>query len=177
MPRSGADARHWPPANRSSPPSLSATCGLIVMPATDVVSDANIVLKWFHQTGEEEVGPARELLDRHRARNVIVHVLDLTFCEIGNALLRGRAGASAEQAATVLGALRDICLVITPEHEDLALAAGLADAHDVTFYGASYAAVAQRRRAPLVTLDRELLRAGLGSRPTDVLARLRQPER
>jgi hypothetical protein len=35
------------------------------MPATraiDVVSDANVALKWFHAEGEEEVEPARALL-------------------------------------------------------------------------------------------------------------------
>jgi predicted nucleic acid-binding protein len=76
------------------------------MPATDVVSDANIALKWFHEVGEEDLGPARELLARHRDRRVVVHVLDLTLYEVANALLRGHVRASADQAATVLGALR-----------------------------------------------------------------------
>ena len=33
-------------------------------------------------------------------RTVALSVLDLTAYEVGNALMRGRAGASAEQAAT-----------------------------------------------------------------------------
>lgn len=142
------------------------------MPTTDVVSDANVVLKWFHHIGEEGVQAARELLDRHRDRRVVVHVLDLTFYELGNALLRGRAGATAQQTATVLGALRDICLTITPEVEDLALATELAAEHGLTLYDAAYAAVAQRRDAALVTLDRELLAAGLGMRPAELLSGL-----
>jgi predicted nucleic acid-binding protein len=142
------------------------------MPATDVVSDATVALKWFHHEGEEDVGSARGLLEHHRARLVILHVLDLTFYELGNALLRGRAQASAEQTATVLAALREICLTITPGDEDLALAGGLAAEHGLTFYDAAYAAVAQRRDAPLVTFDRRLLAAGLGIRPPDLLTQL-----
>ena len=34
----------------------------------NVVSDANIALKWFHATGEEEVEAARALLDAHKER-------------------------------------------------------------------------------------------------------------
>ena len=142
------------------------------MPATDVVSDANVALKWFHHEGEEDVESACALLDHHRERRVILHVLDLTFYELGNALLRGGARASAEQTATVLAALREICLTITPGDEDLALAGELAAEHGLTLYDAAYAAVAQRRDAPLVTLDRRLLAAGLGIRPPELLVQL-----
>jgi predicted nucleic acid-binding protein len=145
------------------------------MPTTDVVSDANIALKWFHHDGEEDVEPARALLDHHRARRVVLHVLDLTYYEIGNALLRGRARVTAEQTATVLSALREICLTITPDDQDLALATDLAAEHGLTLYDAAYAAVAQRRAAPLVTLDRELLAAGLGTRPAALLTELTPP--
>lgn len=142
------------------------------MPATDIVSDANVALKWFHDCGEEEVLPARELLARHRARTVVLHVLDLTFYEVGNALLRGRANATATQVAVVLAALREMVLTVSPDDDDFALATQLADAGGLTFDDAAYAAVAQRRGAPLVTLDRHLLDAGLGSPPSDVLARM-----
>jgi predicted nucleic acid-binding protein len=143
------------------------------MPATDVVSDANVALKWFHREGEEEVDAARLLLDRHRGQEVLLHVLDLTFYEIGNALLRGRSHATAAQTATVLTALREICPTITPDDQDLALATELAAAHDLTLYDAAYAAVAKRRRVPLVTHDRQLLASDLGTRPADLLAKLR----
>jgi predicted nucleic acid-binding protein len=142
------------------------------MRATDVVSDANVALKWFRHEGEEDVESARALLDRHREREVVLHVLDLTFYELGNALLRGRARASAEQTATVLAALREICPTIIPERDDLALASELAAEHELTLYDAAYAAVAKRRDAPLVTFDRELLAAGLGIRPPELLAQL-----
>ncbi len=140
------------------------------MPAIDVVSDANIVLKWFHSEGEEEVEPARALLDAHKERTVALSVLDLTAYEVGNALMRGRAGASAEQAATVIEALAEVCPAIRPSPEEMRVASQLAERHDLTLYDAAYAAVAQSRSAELVTLDRALLAAKLGSRPSELVA-------
>jgi hypothetical protein len=36
------------------------------MPPTVVVSDASVALKLFHESGEEEVAPARALVDARR---------------------------------------------------------------------------------------------------------------
>jgi predicted nucleic acid-binding protein len=138
------------------------------MPAINIVSDANIVLKWFHAEGEEEVEPARALLDAHKERTVALSVLDLTAYEVGNALMRGRAGASAEQAATVIEALAEVCPAIRPSPEEMRVASQLAERHDLTLYDAAYAAVAQSRSAELVTLDRALLDAKLGRRPSEL---------
>ncbi len=66
------------------------------MPLIDVVSDASVVLKWFHEEGEEEAGPSLALLERHRDRQVSLVVLDLTAYEIGDALLRGRLRLPAD---------------------------------------------------------------------------------
>lgn len=65
------------------------------MPAIDVVSDASVVLKWFHAEGEVEVGPARALLEHYARQAIGLVVLDLTPYEVGNALLRGRARVAA----------------------------------------------------------------------------------
>jgi predicted nucleic acid-binding protein len=138
------------------------------MSAIDVVSDANIALKWFHAEGEEEVLEARALLDAHRSRDLGGAILDLTPYEIGNALMRGRAGASAEQAAIVLDALGEICATVSPDAADLRRTTELAEQHDLTLYDAAYAAVAEGHEAELATLDRALLRAGLGVRPEDL---------
>lgn len=150
------------------------------MPAISVVSDANIVLKWFHSEGEEEVEPARALLDAHKERTASLSVLDLTAYEVGNALMRGRASASAEQAATVIEALAEVCPAIRPSPEEMRVASQIAERHDLTLYDAAYAAVAQSRSAELVTLDRALLAAKLGSRPselTDAIAAAEEEQR
>lgn len=146
------------------------------MPAISVVSDANVVLKWFHSEGEDEVGPARALLDAHKERTVAISVLDLTVYEVGNALMRGRAGASAEQAATVIEALGEICPSIRPSSEEMKAASRLAERHKLTLYDAAYAAVAQGRSAELVTLDRALLDVKLGRRPRELVSAITSAE-
>lgn len=142
------------------------------MPVIDVVSDANVALKWFHAEGEEEVEEARALLDAHKERTVALSVLDLTAYEVGNALMRGRAAAGAEEVATVLEALAEVCPALRPKPSDLRRASELADEHGLTIYDAAYAAVAESREAALATLDGALLNAGLGTRPSELAARL-----
>lgn len=142
------------------------------MPAIDVVSDASVALKWFHSEGEEEVDAARALLDRYARHEVALQVLDLTPYEVGDALLRGRAGITADRVAIVLEALAEICPQVSPSTAELRTAAELAEQHGLTLYDAAYAAVARTRGAELVTLDRALIRSGLGRRPSNVLADL-----
>jgi predicted nucleic acid-binding protein len=134
-----------------------------------VVCDASVALKWFHEAGEEEVAPSRALLAEYADRRLDLIVLDLSVYEIGNALVRGIRLAPA-QAATILDALRDICPGVAPTPDELTLAVRLSDEHGLTFYDASYAAVAQARSASLATLDGALLAAGLGVRPSSILA-------
>lgn len=141
------------------------------MPAREVLADANVVLKWFHEEGEEGVDAARALLERHRDRQLAVRRLDLTPYEVGNALVRGGAKLRAEQVAVVLRAAREICSAVMPGDDDLAHAAELAIQHDLTLYDAAYAAVARRRGAVLATYDARLLASGLGIRPAELLDR------
>ena len=145
------------------------------MPEIDVVSDASVALKWFHSEGEDEVEPAHALVAAHQARTIALTVLDLTAYEIGNALLRGQANATAAQVATVLEALDEICPAIRPDTAELNLAAELAARHDLTLYDAAYAAVAESRNATLATLDSALLRVGLGRRPSELASLLDLP--
>jgi predicted nucleic acid-binding protein len=142
------------------------------MPEIDVVADANVALKWFHEAGEPDVEPARALLTLHRERAIALQVLDLTLYELGNALLRGHVGATAGQVSAVLAALREICAIIAPDDDDLKLAAELAVEHRLTLYDAVYCAVARLRGAELATLEEQILAADLGTRPAGLLERL-----
>jgi predicted nucleic acid-binding protein len=72
----------------------------------------------------------------------------------------------------VLDALSAICPAATATAEELRLAAELAERHDLTLYDAAYAAVAQARDAALATVDRALLQATLGRRPSEIVADL-----
>ena len=68
--------------------------------------------------------------------------------------------------------MAQICPTVVPTAEDLGEAARVAEEHGLTLCDAAYAAVARRRDAYLATLDRELLRAGLGRKPSDLVSEL-----
>lgn len=142
-------------------------------PAIDVVCDASVVLQWFRAEGERDVDAARDLVTAHREGRILAKVIDLTPYEVGNALMRGRAGASAAATSTVLRSLASICDAIAPDATDLAHASELVEAHNLTFYEAVYASVAARRGAVLASADRELLEAGLAKTPSAVMEELR----
>lgn len=134
------------------------------MPPINVVSDANVVLKWFHAEGEQDVHAARALLDRYRARRIGLFILDLTIYEVGNALLRGR-GLPAASVTTVLEALGELVPRWIPRPTEWVRASAIATTSQITFYAAMYAAVAEQRGALLATEDSGLLAAGFGQRP------------
>jgi predicted nucleic acid-binding protein len=138
---------------------------------TEVVCDTSIVLKWFHDEGEDEVDEARRLLAAHRTGDLTAWILDLTLYELGNVLLRA-LGWTAADAASQLDDLLGICAPLVAGREDLRLAASLAEAHSLTFYDAVYAAVARSRGAALVTADSLLLASGLGESSAAAAARL-----
>lgn len=141
------------------------------MPVTDVVCDASVVLKWFHDEGEQGVEEARMLLAAHRAGQLTAWILDLTFYELGNVFLRA-LGWSAAEVAAQLDDVRAICAVLAPSGDELRLAAQLAETHTLTFYDAVYAAAARSHGAALATADEALLASGTGEPPGAIAARL-----
>lgn len=141
------------------------------MRVTDVVCDASVVLKWFHDEGEPDVEDARRLLAGHRSGPITAWVLDLTFYELGNVLLRALRWPAAD-VADQLDDLRAICSVITVGAAEQRLAALLAEEHTLTFYDAVYAAAARSRGSMLATADKALLGAGVGESPATIATRL-----
>ncbi|HET7044784.1 MAG TPA: PIN domain-containing protein [Gaiellaceae bacterium] len=141
------------------------------MPEIAVVCDTSVVLKWFHEEGEEGVADARRLLALGRDGHLTAWVLDLTFYELGNALLRGLDWPAAP-VGRLLDALRVIAPVAAVGAAELRVAAELGETHELTFYDAAYAAAARSRGAALATHDEHLLDCGEGKLPSAILAQL-----
>jgi predicted nucleic acid-binding protein len=134
---------------------------------TEVLCDASVVVKWFHEPGEAEVTPSRAILEAHADATLRAVVLDLTIYELGNVTARA-LGLPGGRVAAILDRLELICdeaLRLSPTaRRD---AAELAAAHGLTFYDAAYWAVAREREIALVTADADLLKVGAGSSPTE----------
>lgn len=81
----------------------------------------------------------------------------LAYYEVGNILMR-HSGLEAVQIGAALGLLEDICGdPIELSSADRHSAAALALEHDLTFYDASYAAIANRTGRRLISADGDLL--------------------
>lgn len=160
------EGRHSTRARRFEKNATSATHVI------DVVCDASVAVKWFREEGEDQLREARAILAAHSSgQSVFAAVLDLTVYELANVLLR-RHRANPAAVARAIELLHDACSPLAPSPAELRRAAELAQEQALSFYDASYAAVAQQRGAVLATTDQQLLDAGLGESPRALVARL-----
>ena len=137
--------------------------------------DASIVVKWYHDEGEEEVAEARAVLRAVGVGLIEARILDLTIYEYGNVLLR-RIRRPATEAMTRVEDLLRLCgAPLTLAVEWRRDTAELAERHGLTYYDAAYAAVARGLGITLISADRQLVAAGLAESATDFVHRLRLP--
>lgn len=120
-----------------------------------LVPDASVMLKWVLKTKEDDVDQALSLLSAWVAREVKLLLPSLWVYEVGNIVGRKNPERSGE-IMTLLLEYR------FPEAKtDAALATVTLDlmrSHGVTFYDASYHAVALRAGGCFVTADETYLR-------------------
>ncbi len=127
--------------------------------------DASVALKWFLPEEHEPDGP----LARAAIGHLAMRTTSLAFHEVGNILTRhSRLGALEIGAA--LGLLEDICGdPIELNADDRHSAAAIARQHELTFYDASYAAIAVRTGRKLLSSDRDLISPKLAVTLQDAL--------
>lgn len=119
--------------------------------------DASVALKWFLPVERERDG----VLARSTIGRVAMRTTALAVHEVGNILVR-RSGWTAKEIVSGLDLLLEICGDPIPlRPEDHSATAQLALEHDLTFYDASYAAIARRTGRRLLSADEDLLKPGL----------------
>jgi predicted nucleic acid-binding protein len=130
------------------------------------IVDASVALKWFLPADREPDGE----LARSAVGKLAMRTTALAVCEVGNILTR-HSGWTADKIAAALGLLLEICgdpVELVPE--DHHPAARLALEHDLTFYDASYVAIAARTKRRLLSADGDLLTPRLALPLQDALA-------
>jgi predicted nucleic acid-binding protein len=142
---------------------------------TTLLVDTSVLVKWFHGEGEPELAEARSIRDATQAGEVQAHVIDLALYEMGNVLLRALGWSGSD----VADQLDDLVIICGPPlamgAEWLRRAAELGERHRLTFYDAAWAAAAEALGISLVSVDAQLLAAGLAESPAAVVERLRLP--
>ena len=127
--------------------------------------DASIALKWFLPVDRERDGD----LARTAIGHLAMRTTPLAFYEVGNILTR-HAGLEAVQIGAALGLLEEICGdPIELTSDDRHSAAALALEHQLTFYDASYAAIAGRTGRRLISADGDLITPKLAVTLQDAL--------
>jgi len=121
------------------------------------IVDASIAAKWFRPS---EIEP-----DRYLAESLIAgsSIRTTTLCvyEVGNTLTR-KTRDSSDQIARKLRALIRFCgPPVDLAAADYAAITELVRDHDLTFYDASYVAIARRLGRQVISADRDLLGPGL----------------
>lgn len=127
--------------------------------------DASVALKWFLPVDREPDGDlARTVIGR-----LAIRTTSLAFYEVGNILTR-YSGLDPVQIGAALGLLEDICGdPIELTSDDRHAAAALAFEHKLTFYDASYAAIANRTGRRLLSADGDLITPKLAVTLEDAL--------
>jgi predicted nucleic acid-binding protein len=121
-----------------------------------VVPDASVLLKWvLPEEGEPWVGEALRLRDDFETGRADFLVPSLWYYEAGNVLALHYAESAADRLAVLVG-LR--LSVAEPNEMWCVKTLDLAKTHGVTFYDASYHALAILHNGVFVTSDEKYLR-------------------
>jgi len=132
-----------------------------------LVIDASVAVKWFLPPElEPGAADARALVGRHDLRTT-------TLAHFEIAAVLARSWPTNPQGVTrALAVVRAVCGSPLDLTADAAtVAAELSSRHAITFYDASYAAIARLAGHRLVSTDRHLLNPGLAIAPRDLSGR------
>lgn len=124
-----------------------------------VVLDSSVTLAWVH--GDERTPAIETVFDRVADQGAVVP--SLWHLEIANSLTvavrrKRLSPAERDDALTDLAQL-DIAVDDETERHAWKATTQIADLHGLSVYDAAYLELAQRKRLPLVTLDKALIRA------------------
>lgn len=121
-----------------------------------LVLDSSVLAKlFFKEEGSEE---ATELLEFCAEESVSLAALELALYEVGNVIWKKLRNKEID-GRKYMKQLRLLSIDFVSLDEELMLKAmETAQKHGVTYYDGGHVALAEMRRAPLVTEDRELLK-------------------
>jgi predicted nucleic acid-binding protein len=122
--------------------------------------DASVAFKWLiPDSAEEDVPAAKALLVDHMEGRLQIAVPSLLYYEVANILLFGRSRPPVDEAAEALSDLFSIpLLLVSPEPAAADAALRLALRHGLSYYDATYVALAEALDCALVTADQRLAR-------------------
>lgn len=124
--------------------------------AAKIVVDTSVLIKWIKTKNEDLVNEARRLLTDIERRPLEAHVPALLLYEVGNILLL-KTDLDAAGLNDALSSLEALPFTVAPPATPLLKrAARLGKELSLTFYDASFLALAVEIDCPFITADRPL---------------------
>jgi len=116
-----------------------------------LVIDSSVIIKWLHKEDEKYLDQAAKILEDVKNGTVTLYAPELAKYEVGNALLFGKK-LSADQAKIPLATfyLLPIQFIIQSE-QSANQTYKIAQEAKITYYDASFIALAHQENATLVT--------------------------
>jgi len=124
------------------------------------VVDNSVALAWCFE--DEHTQPIMDLLDRVAETGAVAPLLWPLEALNGLLMAERRKRLDAKRRHRLAGFLRALPVTLDTETADQAwtTTARLAERYRLTLYDAAYLELAQRRKLPLATLDKDLIRTG-----------------
>lgn len=113
------------------------------------VIDASVVVKWFCEEPGRKV--ALEISRSAKLGNIGVYAPDLLLYEVGNVLWKGKEFNADQLQRAVCSLLETNIEFFALEKDSIETAAKLSATYGITFYDASYAALAYKFGIPLIS--------------------------
>lgn len=112
--------------------------------------DSSVVVKWVNSQGEKFLRQADTILKHMQNGEILITMPDLAKYEVGNALLNKEMSLSATQ--TALGTVYEIPIQFVSQDKAMAQTTlEIAKDSGMTYYDASFIALAKRLKVDLVT--------------------------
>jgi len=122
---------------------------------TRFVTDASVVLKWFSNTGENDLKKALELREHFSRRKIEIYAPELLIYEIAN-VLRYKKALHEKLIHKAISSIYDMDILLPVNSQIMTMAVTLARKYGVTVYDSAYLSFAQIAGCHLVTADRKL---------------------
>jgi len=121
------------------------------MSENTLVVDTSVIVKWLNQDNEDYIEQADKILKDAQLDKIIIIAPELARYEVGNVLLLGKH-LSIEQASIVLAQFYKLPITFVEDAAELAEKTyELAVQAEITYYDASFMALAYQYDATLVT--------------------------
>lgn len=117
------------------------------------VIDTSVAVKWLNPEKEQDLLQAQKLLELLLTQEIKGLVPDLIVYEISNALIKGK-GSTSKQLSEYLDHFFALPLIFSPYSLELPKQTGIiTEQFGITFYDASFIALAKEADATLITAN------------------------